>query len=193
MAMRFCPPRGTDSAEGLCGDELRTPSCPAAIRPSPSQKKFCGADGVPAVHQQVVVGKFNMRGSKPQLEGQCHLAAITFVAGTVTVTPSEWRNLATNVSFEDPKPQVRRRGHHLAAHHFVPWARAKDIPIVGGSKIDSPQSATWACSGAHKGKRNPPAMRCSSGVTAPAFPTGCVIAPISVLQLPDCPARGSFG
>ena len=118
MASRDHPLRATDFAAGLCGEDLREPSCPVGQRPGPQQKEFRGADQVSATYQQVVVETFDMRGSAPQREGQCFLPAVTFAAGTVRATHPVWRDLATDVSFEDIKSQVYRQGYVLTDHYF---------------------------------------------------------------------------
>lgn len=119
MASRAHPlGRVPDSANGLCGGNLRRSPCPAALRPGPMRKKFRGVDQVSGWYQQIVVSKFDMRGSAPQREGQCVVPAITFAAGTVAVTHVEWRDLADSVSFEGLRRQVYRQGYLLDNHFF---------------------------------------------------------------------------
>jgi len=70
-------------------------------------------------YKQVFFKRYDMRGTAPMMEGQCFLPAISFAAGTVKVTPCEWRNLVMGgVNFEQLRLQVYQQGYFLKDYYF---------------------------------------------------------------------------
>ena len=62
----------------------------AAPAPALATKQFRDRAGASQLYRQMFIDRFNMRGSAPQLGGQCFLPVITSAAGSVKATSSDF-------------------------------------------------------------------------------------------------------
>ena len=80
------------------------------------EKQFRGRERVSATYRQLAHSRYlmkNLTGMAPQLEGQCFMPAITWAAGTVTVTAAWFRSFVTHVSPRMLMTHIFPRGYFL--------------------------------------------------------------------------------
>ena len=80
------------------------------------EKQFRGRERVSATYRQLAHSRYlmkNLTGMAPQLEGQCFMPAITWAAGTVTVTAAWFRSCVTHVSPKMLMTHIFPRGYFL--------------------------------------------------------------------------------
>ena len=105
-------PRAPSLARTFPGTKLHEARMEFPLR----EKQFRGRERVSATYRQLAHSRYlmkNLTGMAPQLEGQCFMPAITWAAGTVTVTAAWFRSFATHVSPRMLMTHIFPRGYFL--------------------------------------------------------------------------------